>query len=117
MWQLEEIDYMTCMTLSLLGNYAQTGHFGGPLVRRPRMTSWSSDGRPPALARSAMSRSTSAIARPSAASTKRWAVMPQIGSTSATGSADLDRLGGQVDDGLLDASIRSNDLARARRPQ
>jgi len=27
--------YMTCMTLTLLGNYAQTGHFGGPLAYTP----------------------------------------------------------------------------------
>jgi transketolase len=33
--QLEEIGYMTCMTLVLLGNYAQTGHFGGPLAYTP----------------------------------------------------------------------------------
>ena len=26
---------MTCMTLVLLGNYAQTGHFGGPLAYTP----------------------------------------------------------------------------------
>ena len=26
---------MTCMTLALLGNYAQTGHFGGPLAYTP----------------------------------------------------------------------------------
>jgi transketolase len=26
---------MTCMTLTLLGNYAQTGHFGGPLAYTP----------------------------------------------------------------------------------
>jgi transketolase len=32
---LEEIGYMTCMTLVLLGNYAQTGHFGGPLAYTP----------------------------------------------------------------------------------
>ncbi len=33
--RLEEIGYMTCMTLVLLGNYAQTGHFGGPLAYTP----------------------------------------------------------------------------------
>jgi transketolase len=33
--QLEDIGYMTCMTLTLLGNYAQTGHFGGPLAYTP----------------------------------------------------------------------------------
>jgi transketolase len=32
---LEDIGFMTCMTLSLLGNYAQTGHFGGPLAYTP----------------------------------------------------------------------------------
>ena len=29
---LEDVGFMTCMALSLLGNYAQTGHFGGPLA-------------------------------------------------------------------------------------
>jgi transketolase len=33
--QMEDIGYMTCMTLVLLGNYAQTGHFGGPLAYTP----------------------------------------------------------------------------------
>ena len=33
--RLEAIGYMTCMTLTLLGNYAQTGHFGGPLAYTP----------------------------------------------------------------------------------
>src|SRR5438093_528228 len=33
--QLEDIGYMTCMTLTLLGNYSQTGHFGGPLAYTP----------------------------------------------------------------------------------
>src|ERR1041385_3587002 len=33
--ELEDIGYMTCMTLVLLGNYAQTGHFGGPLAYTP----------------------------------------------------------------------------------
>lgn len=33
--RLEEVGYMTCMTLTLLGNYAQTGHFGGPLAYTP----------------------------------------------------------------------------------
>ena len=33
--QLEDVGYMTCMTLVLLGNYAQTGHFGGPLAYTP----------------------------------------------------------------------------------
>src|SRR5690348_5428728 len=32
---IEDIGYMTCMTLVLLGNYAQTGHFGGPLACTP----------------------------------------------------------------------------------
>jgi transketolase len=32
---LEDIGFMTCMTLTLLGNYAQTGHFGGPLAYTP----------------------------------------------------------------------------------
>lgn len=33
--RFEDIGYMTCMTLVLLGNYAQTGHFGGPLAYTP----------------------------------------------------------------------------------
>jgi transketolase len=33
--QLEDIGFMTCMTLVLLGNYAQTGHFGGPVAYTP----------------------------------------------------------------------------------
>src|SRR5437763_1184356 len=33
--QLEDIGFLTCMTLTLLGNYAQTGHFGGPLAYTP----------------------------------------------------------------------------------
>src|SRR5207249_2377542 len=32
---MEDIGFMTCMTLTLLGNYAQTGHFGGPLAYTP----------------------------------------------------------------------------------
>ena len=32
---LDDIGFMTCMTLVLLGNYAQTGHFGGPLAYTP----------------------------------------------------------------------------------
>ena len=32
---LEDVGYLTCMTLALLGNYAQTGHFGGPLAYTP----------------------------------------------------------------------------------
>ena len=33
--RIEDIGFMTCMTLTLLGNYAQTGHFGGPLAYTP----------------------------------------------------------------------------------
>jgi len=33
--RLEDVGYMTCMTLVLLGNYAQTGHLGGPLAYTP----------------------------------------------------------------------------------
>ena len=33
--RFEDIGQMTCMTLVLLGNYAQTGHFGGPLAYTP----------------------------------------------------------------------------------
>jgi transketolase len=33
--RMEDIGYMTCMALVLLGNYAQTGHFGGPLAYTP----------------------------------------------------------------------------------
>ena len=33
--RIEDIGYMTCMTLVLLGNYSQTGHFGGPLAYTP----------------------------------------------------------------------------------
>ena len=33
--RLEDIGFMTCMTLVLLGNYSQTGHFGGPLAYTP----------------------------------------------------------------------------------
>jgi transketolase len=33
--RFEDVGYMTCMTLTLLGNYAQTGHFGGPLAYTP----------------------------------------------------------------------------------
>jgi transketolase len=33
--RLEDVGYLTCMTLTLLGNYAQTGHFGGPLAYTP----------------------------------------------------------------------------------
>ena len=33
--RLEDIGFVTAMTLTLLGNYAQTGHFGGPLAYTP----------------------------------------------------------------------------------
>ncbi len=33
--RLEDVGFMTCMTMVLLGNYAQTGHFGGPLAYTP----------------------------------------------------------------------------------
>lgn len=33
--RFEEVGFMTCMTLVMLGNYAQTGHFGGPLAYTP----------------------------------------------------------------------------------
>src|SRR5438270_913635 len=33
--RIEDVGFMTCMTLVLLGNYAQTGHFGGPLAYTP----------------------------------------------------------------------------------
>ena len=33
--RFEDVGHMTCMTLVLLGNYAQTGHFGGPLAYTP----------------------------------------------------------------------------------
>src|ERR1700674_2986870 len=32
---LEDVGFLTCMTLVMLGNYAQTGHFGGPLAYTP----------------------------------------------------------------------------------
>ena len=32
---LEDVGFMTCMTMVLLGNYAQTGHYGGPLAYTP----------------------------------------------------------------------------------
>jgi len=32
---MEDVGFMTCMTLVWLGNYAQTGHFGGPLAYTP----------------------------------------------------------------------------------
>jgi transketolase len=33
--RLEDVGFMTCMTLVLLGNYSQTGHLGGPLAYTP----------------------------------------------------------------------------------
>jgi transketolase len=33
--RFEDIGFVTAMTLTLLGNYAQTGHFGGPLAYTP----------------------------------------------------------------------------------
>src|SRR5271154_1218609 len=33
--RLEDVGFLTCMALVLLGNYAQTGHFGGPLAYTP----------------------------------------------------------------------------------
>src|SRR5215831_4610777 len=33
--RLDDIGFMTCMTLVMLGNYSQTGHFGGPLAYTP----------------------------------------------------------------------------------
>jgi transketolase len=33
--RLEEVGFLTAMTLVLLGNYAQTGHYGGPLAYTP----------------------------------------------------------------------------------
>jgi transketolase len=33
--RMEDVGFMTCMTLVLLGNYAETGHFGGPLAYTP----------------------------------------------------------------------------------
>jgi transketolase len=33
--QLEDVGFLTCMTLVLMGNYSQTGHFGGPLAYTP----------------------------------------------------------------------------------
>lgn len=33
--RFEDIGFLTCMTLVILGNYAQTGHFGGPLAYTP----------------------------------------------------------------------------------
>ena len=33
--RLDDVAYMTAMTLVLMGNYSQTGHFGGPLAYTP----------------------------------------------------------------------------------
>lgn len=33
--RLEDVGFLTAMTLVLLGNYSQTGHFGGPLAYTP----------------------------------------------------------------------------------
>ena len=33
--RMEEVGFLTAMTLVLLGNYSQTGHFGGPLAYTP----------------------------------------------------------------------------------
>jgi transketolase len=33
--RLQDVGFMTCMTLVMLGNYHQTGHFGGPLAYTP----------------------------------------------------------------------------------
>ena len=33
--RFDDIGFMTCMTLVLLGNYSQTGHLGGPLAYTP----------------------------------------------------------------------------------
>ena len=33
--RFEDVGFMTCMTLVLLGNYSQTGHLGGPLAYTP----------------------------------------------------------------------------------
>jgi transketolase len=33
--RMEDVGFMACMTLTLLGNYAQTGHFGGPTAYTP----------------------------------------------------------------------------------
>ena len=38
--RLEDIGFMTCMTLVLLGNYSQTGHLGGPLASYFRAIAW-----------------------------------------------------------------------------
>ena len=33
--EMKDIGFMTCMSIVLLGNYAQTGHYGGPLAYTP----------------------------------------------------------------------------------
>ena len=33
--RIEDLGFVTAMTLVLLGNYAQTGHFGGPVGLYP----------------------------------------------------------------------------------
>ena len=33
--QFEKVSFLTAMTLTVLGNYSQTGHFGGPLAYTP----------------------------------------------------------------------------------
>ncbi len=33
--RLEDVGFLTCMTIVLMGNYSQTGHFGGPLAYTP----------------------------------------------------------------------------------
>ena len=33
--RLEDVGFLTCMTLVLMGNYSQTGHLGGPLAYTP----------------------------------------------------------------------------------
>ncbi|MCX5756137.1 MAG: hypothetical protein NTX19_08520 [Gemmatimonadetes bacterium] len=33
--RFEDVGFLTCMTLTLMGNYSQTGHFGGPLAYTP----------------------------------------------------------------------------------
>jgi len=43
---VEDVGFMTCMSLVLLGNYAQTGHFGGPLAYTPFNVAAHLAGRP-----------------------------------------------------------------------
>ena len=33
--RLDDVAYLTAMTLVMMGNYCQTGHFGGPLAYTP----------------------------------------------------------------------------------